>query len=202
VTGPEGEMAVPAAGRDRLRASHADREQAIDGLKAAFVQGRLTKGELDARVGRALAARTYAELATVTADIPPGPDLARPPAPARVQPQRLRNRGARRAVKSGAAAIATMVLAATAAAAVTGSPLPLVLAFVIVVIAAVSTALVASIVAVALALESHHRNRSGSTLPPGPASGTDRRRRVDGTGPATTNVWRWPGPHCSQIPAG
>ena len=39
-------------------------------LKSAFVQGRLTKGEFDLRVGQAFAARTYAELADVTADIP------------------------------------------------------------------------------------------------------------------------------------
>jgi hypothetical protein len=41
-------------------------------LKAAYVQGRLTKDELDERVGRALASRTYAELAAVTADIHAG----------------------------------------------------------------------------------------------------------------------------------
>ena len=59
-----------AAGRDRLRAGHADREQAIEALKDAFVQGRLTRDELDVRAGRALAARTRAELAALTADIP------------------------------------------------------------------------------------------------------------------------------------
>jgi hypothetical protein len=39
-------------------------------LKAAYVQGRLTEDELDARVDRVYASRTYAELAEVTADIP------------------------------------------------------------------------------------------------------------------------------------
>jgi Domain of unknown function (DUF1707) len=68
-----------AAGRGRLRASHADREQSIDVLKAAFVQGRLTKDEFDARIGQALASRTYAELATVTADIPGALTGAEPP---------------------------------------------------------------------------------------------------------------------------
>ena len=48
-------------------------------LKAAFVQGRLTKDELDARVGRTFAARTYADLATLTADLPAGLAAARPP---------------------------------------------------------------------------------------------------------------------------
>jgi Domain of unknown function (DUF1707) len=53
-----------------LRASRADRERVIDLLKAAFVQGRLTRDEFDVRVGQALASRTNAELAAVTADLP------------------------------------------------------------------------------------------------------------------------------------
>ena len=72
-TGPQDPA---AAGRDQLRAGHADREQVIDTLKNAFVHGRLTKDELDARAGQALAARTYADLAALTADIPPGPAAA------------------------------------------------------------------------------------------------------------------------------
>jgi hypothetical protein len=39
-------------------------------LKAAFVQERLTKDEFDARVGHALASRTCADLASLTADLP------------------------------------------------------------------------------------------------------------------------------------
>jgi hypothetical protein len=66
----------PAASRDRLRAGHADREQVIEALKTAFVDGRLTKNELAARTGRALAARTYADLAALTADIPAEPAAA------------------------------------------------------------------------------------------------------------------------------
>ena len=69
----------PALGRDHLRACHADREQVIGVLKAAFVQGRLGKDELNARVGQALAARTYADLATLTADLPAGLAAAEPP---------------------------------------------------------------------------------------------------------------------------
>ena len=59
-----------AGARGRLRTSTADREQAIDVIKAAFVQGRLTKDEFDLRVGRVFASRTYAELGALTADIP------------------------------------------------------------------------------------------------------------------------------------
>ena len=68
--------------RGHLRASHADREQVIETLKAAFVQGRLTKDELDERGERAFAARTYADLAALTADLPAGLAAA-PPQPRR-----------------------------------------------------------------------------------------------------------------------
>jgi hypothetical protein len=64
----------------QLRTSHADREQAIDVLKAAFVQGRLTKDEFSLRVGRVLASRTYADLGALTADIPDWVTSAQPPA--------------------------------------------------------------------------------------------------------------------------
>jgi hypothetical protein len=70
-----------AAGRDRLRAARADREQVIEALKGAFVQDCLTRDELGARVGQALSARTYAELAAVTASIPAGPAPAAPTRP-------------------------------------------------------------------------------------------------------------------------
>ena len=63
---------LEAAGRGHLRASHADRERVVGALKAAFVQGRLAKDEFDLRVGQTLAARTYAELAALTADLPAG----------------------------------------------------------------------------------------------------------------------------------
>ena len=71
MAGPGDEQAVATAGRGYMLASHADRDQTIDVLKAAFAQGRLTKDEFDARIGHALAARNYAQLAAVTAGIPP-----------------------------------------------------------------------------------------------------------------------------------
>lgn len=64
------------AGDGRLRASTADRERAVDVLKAGFVEGRLTKDEYDVRVSQAYASRTYAELAMVTADLPGGQMVA------------------------------------------------------------------------------------------------------------------------------
>jgi len=80
--------AAAAAGQGRFLASHTDREQVVDRLKAAFVEGRLTKDELDARAGQAFAARTYADLAALTADIPAAPGGTRPrPGSTRVQAQ-------------------------------------------------------------------------------------------------------------------
>jgi hypothetical protein len=51
----------------------------IDAVQAAFVAGRLTEEEFSARIGRALASRTHADLAAITADLPAGP-VAIPPA--------------------------------------------------------------------------------------------------------------------------
>ena len=65
--------------RGQLRASQADREGVIDALKAAYVAGRLTEEEFEARVGQAFASRTRADLAAITADIPAGPVAALPP---------------------------------------------------------------------------------------------------------------------------
>jgi len=80
VAGPESETAAAQGrGRGDLRASHADREQVIRTLKAAFVQGRLTEDELGERVGQVYTSRTYAELAEVTADIPAERTEARSP---------------------------------------------------------------------------------------------------------------------------
>jgi hypothetical protein len=70
MTVPEGESPGQDRGRGRVRASHADREQVVGALQAAFVQGRLTQDELSERAGRVYASRTYAELAEVIADLP------------------------------------------------------------------------------------------------------------------------------------
>jgi len=60
------------SGYGSMRASTADRERVIDVLKAAFVEGRLTQEECEQRAGQAFSARTYAELAPLTADLPAG----------------------------------------------------------------------------------------------------------------------------------
>ena len=54
-------------------AGSADRERAVGVLRAAFTEGRLTQDELDDRVARAHAARTYGDLWALIADLPAGP---------------------------------------------------------------------------------------------------------------------------------
>jgi hypothetical protein len=114
MAGP-GDGMTAAGGRGHLRASHADREQVVEVLKAAFVQGRLAKDELDARAGQAFAVRTYGELAAVTADLPPGLIIA----PQR-QPARARTRPPVSKVVAGAALVIPAP-AMVAAAFITGS---------------------------------------------------------------------------------
>ena len=60
-----------------LRAATADRERTVDVLKAGFAEGRLTQDEYTERMGKAYDARTYGELAALTADLPAG--VAAPP---------------------------------------------------------------------------------------------------------------------------
>ncbi|HUJ06867.1 MAG TPA: DUF1707 domain-containing protein [Streptosporangiaceae bacterium] len=55
---------------ERLRASHEDRDRVIELLRVAAGDGRLTAEELDERIEIAFSARTYGELALLTADLP------------------------------------------------------------------------------------------------------------------------------------
>jgi hypothetical protein len=74
----DGASVVPSG---QLRASHEDRDRVIDVLRVAAGDGRLTAEELDQRLEVAFSARTYAELAELTADLPAGqaaPDIAVP----------------------------------------------------------------------------------------------------------------------------
>ena len=173
MTGPQDPA---AAGGDRLRAGHADRERVIEALKNAFVHGRLTKDELDTRAGQALAARTYADLAALTADIPPAPVRAaapRPPAPARRRPL------VRAAAGSGGClviAFTAMQVAARADPGNTPGTLPgsLALPSFLVANAAVFAALFIMIYGVVIAVG---QRRSRRQLPPRPGPG---RHALDG----------------------
>jgi hypothetical protein len=54
----------------QLRASHQDRDRVVEVLRVAAGDGRLTADELDQRLEAALTARTYADLAVLTTDLP------------------------------------------------------------------------------------------------------------------------------------
>ena len=160
MTGPGDEMAAAAAGGGRLRASHADREQVVEVLKAAFVQGRLAKDEFDARVGQAFTARTYAQLAAVTADLPAGLVTARPREPGRVRPSVV--------------AIISVITVLTAglwagAWSANGDNGALNVAVFSLTFAWLGTVTLAG----AVTIESRRHSRSGRQLPPRPTSGED-----------------------------
>jgi hypothetical protein len=92
-------MADPQSSRDgqsdlpvtvpELRASHADRDQVVELLRVAAGDGRLSPEELDDRLERALTARTYAELAALTADLPTTPGATTPPGTESATPKDL-----------------------------------------------------------------------------------------------------------------
>jgi Domain of unknown function (DUF1707)/Domain of unknown function (DUF4190) len=65
------------------RASDADREAAVQRLRAAALDGRIDAEELEQRLGDAYAARWCAELDALTADVTPPPDPLRFLRPAR-----------------------------------------------------------------------------------------------------------------------
>ena len=77
-----------------LRLSDADRDRAVAELSEHFQAGRIAADELDDRVGRALQARTAADLAPLFADLPgkrpavTGPD-SRPASPALARSARV-----------------------------------------------------------------------------------------------------------------
>ena len=160
-TGPEDYAAVPD-GHGRLRASRADREQAIGTLKAAFVQGRLTKDELDERVGRALVPLTYAELAALTGDLPDG--LTAVPRPRGAGQGMARPRESN-AAKAGvfAALVAGVVLVA----AIGNSESPLQVLATVLLLSPVWMLALAGL----LLLHSRLEKRAGEQLPPSPGPG-------------------------------
>jgi hypothetical protein len=68
---PPAEQAPRAPVQDTTpRASDAERNQAIDRLRAAFVEGRLDQEEFDERSGTALKARTIGQLERLFDDLP------------------------------------------------------------------------------------------------------------------------------------
>jgi len=151
-------MAAGAAGPGRLRASHADRELAIGMIKAAFVQGRLTKDELDMRVVQTLASRAYADLAAVTADLPA--ELARPEPVGK--PARAKGRAALPASVAVILCSAGIFESAGAVHAVLIGNERLFIAFMM----SAAISFVALIVAGVMMADSWHQKRSRGQLPP------------------------------------
>ena len=125
-----------------LQASRSDRERVIDLLKAAFVQGRLDSDEFDARIGQAVASRTYGELAAVTADIPAELIAALPRRP----PVRARRRISFNTAVTGGACMAGVVNAGMIAVLLSRSPVAVVL-FVVLTITGTVLAIRAMIIA-------------------------------------------------------
>jgi Domain of unknown function (DUF1707) len=164
MTGARDQLAGGTPGRGSLRASHADREHVIGVLKAAFVQGRLTKDEFDERVGQTLASRTYAELAVVTGDIPAGLAEAQPlRKPVRAKTQRPMNMNVRSGIRASMATTACAVLVWVVFI-VTGN-----YAVFLVAGGATATAFVASFLTATQMLGSWVDKRSGGQPPPRPA---------------------------------
>ncbi len=75
-------LARPAAGETVTLASDGDRDAAARVLNEAFAEGRVTADEHGERVRAAYAARTWHELARLTADLPGRADAADLPGPA------------------------------------------------------------------------------------------------------------------------
>jgi Domain of unknown function (DUF1707) len=114
-----------ADARGRMRASDADRERAVEELKVKFVHGRLSKDELDLRVGLAFVSRTYADLAAILVDSPARPVPAAPrPVSARVRApagQALQPAANRKARSWSFGAVAMILPAVIAAALLTSN---------------------------------------------------------------------------------
>jgi hypothetical protein len=151
--------AAAGDGRGHLRAGDADREQVIDKLKAAYVYGLVTKDELDARVSQTFAARTFAELAVITADIPAG--LAPAPPTLRPAPARAGASATANVTQGDSAIMATAIFAGLALiAGVFSGP-----AAGLVVLGGLGSALM-SLFMLASKIRSQHARQRGGQLPP------------------------------------
>jgi Domain of unknown function (DUF1707)/Domain of unknown function (DUF4190) len=104
-------MMNPGVMNAGMRAATPDRERAVDVLKAGFAEGRLTQEEYNHRMGQAYSAKTYGELAALTADLPAGAMPAAWPVPV-YQPPASTNSLARASLVLGVAEFFTMGLTA------------------------------------------------------------------------------------------
>ncbi len=171
-----GDRTAAAAGapdHGHFRASHADRARVTDVLRGAFGEGRLTRDELDARIGQASAARTYAELGTLTADLPAGQAGTWPLRGAAGAQTRTAAAQTGACVIVFAASVLTVLLLARPMSA---------LAFTAA-LGAAATIVVASILTAALMLESRHQPRSDGPPPRSQPAAPPPQPAADGGGP-------------------
>jgi hypothetical protein len=63
-------QAQATSGEPAVRASDTERDQAAEILRVAYAEGRLTRAELDERIGAAYVAKTRADLRGLTSDLP------------------------------------------------------------------------------------------------------------------------------------
>ncbi len=167
MTEPQAQMTAAMMAYGQLRTSYADREQVVDALKTAFVQGRLTRDELDALTGRALTARTYADLVPLIPVVPVTPVTAaalparRAAAPS---PPKAGRRFLSPEARSSACAVA-VVAASWLATVITDNAAVFLIAVVVTV-----CAFLTSPIANSLLLDSGGRKHSGEPLPPPPAT--------------------------------
>jgi hypothetical protein len=73
------EAPSPPPGRARMRASDADRQATVRALQEALARGQLTFAEAAERMTAAWDTRFLADLAPLTADLPPAREPAAPP---------------------------------------------------------------------------------------------------------------------------
>jgi Domain of unknown function (DUF1707) len=168
MAGPGDEIAASAEGRGRLRASHADREQAVNVVKAAFVLGLLAKDEFDLRIGQVLAARTYTELAALTADIPAGLTAVRPLS------EPARKSAGKKAVKAWAGVAAAFTGVTTVIAAANGG-IDVERLVGVVIFVSLAAIMVAVLVALYAWLDRRASRQSSQGLPPGAGGEASRR---------------------------
>jgi hypothetical protein len=176
----------------------AGREQAIAALKAAYVQGRLTREEFDRRVGQALA--IYAELDALTADIPAAPPAVTAPAAAEpavtARAELAREAANKKMIRQGTAGVASLTFVLVTA---LGAPYNPALA---VIVAALLTCFMTVLTAGLLTLLSWAMDRRSGTQGAGgarPAQGSppgtaDRQGRLPEFGqdpPGTVQAASW-----------
>ena len=148
------EIAADAGALGRLYASRFDRVQVIGTLKAAFVQGRLTEDEYDARVGKTSVSQTHADLAVLIADIPVGSVTARPPT-----------------ANDARMGVCVIIAAATVLGLLLWWQPDNGLAFMTALLA-LATVIVGTPITVGLMVDSRHQRRSGGQVPPLPPRST------------------------------